>query len=238
LSFDITGDDTTITAADDMRLVSGSGDDIYMFDAAAQMFKFELIATKSYLYGGADAGDDLLIIANSADSSPSIELAGGGDITITSDADVYIKEQSTQMFKFSLSVDDSKIYGGTGETADCYIFANSHADGYPRIQLMGNADIQLRTNSNAGDVYFYEEETQMFKFSYAGNRSTIAGGNVNGDDLTIVCNTADTNGEIFLDTGTDVVKFGTHTALDGESVSGYINIKDSAGNARKLAVVS
>jgi hypothetical protein len=35
-----------------------------------------------------------------------------------------------------------------------------------------------------------------------------------------------------------VVSFGSHSALGGESVSGYITIKDSGGTSRKIAVVS
>lgn len=38
--------------------------------------------------------------------------------------------------------------------------------------------------------------------------------------------------------GTGVLKFGTHTALGGETVSGYITIKDAGGISRKVAVVS
>lgn len=34
------------------------------------------------------------------------------------------------------------------------------------------------------------------------------------------------------------VKFGTHSTIGAETVSGYITIKDAAGNTRKLAVVS
>jgi len=35
-----------------------------------------------------------------------------------------------------------------------------------------------------------------------------------------------------------VVKFGTHAAIGAETITGYITIKDAAGNSRKLAVVS
>jgi hypothetical protein len=38
--------------------------------------------------------------------------------------------------------------------------------------------------------------------------------------------------------GSGVLKFGTHSGLAAETVSGYITIKDAAGNTRKLAVVS
>lgn len=38
--------------------------------------------------------------------------------------------------------------------------------------------------------------------------------------------------------GDGLVSFGAHTAIDGETVTGYVEIKDAAGNLRKLAVVS
>jgi len=38
--------------------------------------------------------------------------------------------------------------------------------------------------------------------------------------------------------GTGRVRFGTHAALAGETVTGYIEIKDDGGTVRKIAVVS
>lgn len=38
--------------------------------------------------------------------------------------------------------------------------------------------------------------------------------------------------------GTGVLKFGTHTAVGSETLSGYITIKDAGGTSRKVAVVS
>ncbi len=42
----------------------------------------------------------------------------------------------------------------------------------------------------------------------------------------------------FTPKGSGLVKFGTHTGLGGETVTGYITVKDSGGTPRKLAVVS
>jgi hypothetical protein len=51
--------------------------------------------------------------------------------------------------------------------------------------------------------------------------------------------TGDANIDItFTPKGTGNVRFGTHAALSGETVTGYITIKDSSGTLRKLAVVS
>ena len=44
-------------------------------------------------------------------------------------------------------------------------------------------------------------------------------------------------GDLFLNP-TGSVKFGTHAAIGAETVTGYITVKDAAGNSRKLAVVS
>ena len=42
----------------------------------------------------------------------------------------------------------------------------------------------------------------------------------------------------FTPKGAGVVRFGSHTAIGSETVTGYITIKDSSGNIRKLAVVA
>ena len=46
------------------------------------------------------------------------------------------------------------------------------------------------------------------------------------------------NSAVLTATAGGVVKFGTHSALAAEVVSGYITIQDAAGNTRKIAVVS
>lgn len=49
----------------------------------------------------------------------------------------------------------------------------------------------------------------------------------------------DTNIDLRLITkGTGVLRYGTHTALGAETVTGYITIKDNGGTVRKIAVVS
>jgi hypothetical protein len=53
-----------------------------------------------------------------------------------------------------------------------------------------------------------------------------------GTDATI-----DASGDLYLNP-TGNVKFGSHSAIGAETVTGYITIKDAAGNTRKLAVVS
>ena len=42
----------------------------------------------------------------------------------------------------------------------------------------------------------------------------------------------------FVTVGTGKIRFGTYSSLSGESLSGYITIKDADGTERKLAVIS
>lgn len=71
--------------------------------------------------------------------------------------------------------------------------------------------------------------------------------NVNGADLNLVGGASATGsgngGDVVLTPGTGAtangfVKFGTHSAIVAETVTGYITIKDSGGTERKIAVVS
>lgn len=58
-----------------------------------------------------------------------------------------------------------------------------------------------------------------------------------GTDDSIIGQT--TNNDLFLSpNGTGVLKFGTKTGTGDVAVDGYISIKDSAGNAVKLATVA
>jgi hypothetical protein len=62
--------------------------------------------------------------------------------------------------------------------------------------------------------------------SYGGNARLSAEGTTTDVDLLIAAK------------GAGLVRFGAHAALSGETVTGYITIKDTAGTVRKLAVVS
>lgn len=63
--------------------------------------------------------------------------------------------------------------------------------------------------------------------------------NTTGNPSRVRAQGSDTNVDLWLSgQGTGILRFGTHTALGGESVTGYITIKDDGGTTRKVAVVS
>jgi hypothetical protein len=112
-----------------------------------------------------------------------------------------------------------------GSTAGNYVTlapAGSDSDIGVIITSKGALTTQIKTGNNSS---FVEVESSFIR---AGSSSTDR-------NLTLQSKGA---GDVYLDTGTGVARFGTHSAVGAETISGYITIKDAAGNSRKLAVIS
>lgn len=88
----------------------------------------------------------------------------------------------------------------------------------------GNADKQFSIAANASAVNYLE----------------VAGGPTGAPGTVILrAQGTDANVDVAIQTlGTGVLRYGTHSAIAAETVTGYITIKDASGNTRKLAVVS
>ena len=111
-----------------------------------------------------------------------------------------------QAFRFTKDGDDSKLYGGDDSGDDLLVYAND-SNAYPFIGLYGDSDIWL---DSADDIFFKIQGTQMAKMSYSGNVTTIEGGSVAGDDLTLKSNTTDTYPAITL-TGNTIIDYSAKT---------------------------
>lgn len=60
-----------------------------------------------------------------------------------------------------------------------------------------------------------------------------------GNPARVTATGSDANIDLYLTTtGTGVLRFGTHTGSADVAITGYITIKDAAGNTRKLAVIT
>ncbi len=99
------------------------------------------------------------------------------------------------------------------------------------------ATLALRNGTTAQRMHIYGTADEGLTNYERLTLSTTAGTSVNitaetlgtgGDNLDIVLTPA----------GTGAVRYGTHSALAAETVTGYITIKDAGGTTRKLAVVS
>lgn len=106
---DDTGDALKIIAnsTDTYPFIQLEGDDyieldttnyIYFKEQGEQTFLFDHATPTSYMYGSDDTGDDLIILANTADDCPSISLFG--------DAGIKFEIKATSVFEVSTCADE------------------------------------------------------------------------------------------------------------------------------------
>jgi len=91
----------------------------------------------------------------------------------------------------------------------------------------------LRFNTNSTD--------QQFRITHTGSAVNYVQvtGNIAGSSPRVLAEGSDTNIDLSLvPKGTGNVRFGTYTASMALTVQGYIEIKDSGGTVRKLAVIA
>ena len=114
------------------------------------------------------------------------------------------------------------------------------------IQLGGYSDTVLRRFS-AGKAVMRSGSTQQALlisnfYTDASNYEGLTLTGVAGSSVNITAESLGTGASnldvVITPKGTGAVKFGTHSAIAAETVTGYITIKDAGGTTRKLAVIS
>lgn len=113
----------------------------------------------------------------------------------------------------------------------------------PIISTQGsdtNVGMAFRSKGS-GFISFGQDSTTQFEISRTSsaiNRLRVTGSTA-GNAPIMSSEGTDTNIDLALTPkGTGNVRFGTHTTLGSEVITGYITIKDSGGTLRKLAVIS
>lgn len=185
------------------------------------------------------AKNGALTLGGSATNTTFFTLSSGGG---ASPEEFILKDNSTaQKFVISHTGSDYTFSGqNAGDNgfrvkgASCKLVLNT--DGSNIIELEpGSNSIEHRNGANA------QTYNQYFSYTDASNYTRMAFKTATGIH-TIETESAGT-GEANIDLaltpkGTGRVRFGTHSAIAAETVTGYITIKDAAGNSRKIAVVS
>ena len=98
---------------------------------------------------------------------------------------------------------------------------------------LGNSDGAWSLGADRGS-----ESLRVIPTSSAVNY-LVARGAVTTAEPSLEAGGSDTDIDVtIIPKGAGNVKFGTHSAIVAETVTGYITIKDAAGNSRKIAVVS
>jgi hypothetical protein len=131
--------------------------------------------------------------------------------------------------------------------ADAATYINIHptaSGGAPAIGAAGAAsNISLALRSKGAATSTYLQSDTVATFSATGVASAVnrldALAAITGSAVQLRALGTDTDIDIqFTTKGNGKLRMGVHNALASETVTGYIAIKDAAGNARKLAVVS
>lgn len=113
----------------------------------------------------------------------------------------------------------------------------------PAISAQGsdaNVNLLLNPKGNSQLNVFINGGSQ-FRVSNTANAVNYlqAVGSIASNAPVLSAQGSDTNIDLALTPkGTGLVRFGTHTATSDVAITGYIEIKDSAGNIRKLAVIT
>lgn len=115
----------------------------------------------------------------------------------------------------------------------------------PVLQATGSdsaVPINIQTKSN-GQFNFKSHAGSNQQFAIASTGSAVnypyVAGSATGNAVTVGATGTDAAVDLqFLPKGAGRVRFGTLTANADAAITGYIEIKDQAGNTRKLAVIS
>ena len=120
----------------------------------------------------------------------------------------------------------------------------TYATFFARTDLGTDAAPFLFDAQSSGEYLFNNDSGTVLRLNTGGvatsrpNYVQIENGATNNPPV-VRARGSDTNVDLYLQTqGTGVVRFGTHSAIGGETVTGFITVKDASGATRKLAVVS
>lgn len=162
-------------------------------------------------------------------------VAGGAVVTASGTNKVRVAVNDVDLLQCYDNGSDSRIVEMVGMTGKYSILQLNVAGG-------GNNALWIHMLNSAGKRGFItlpEDSGGNNNYAQKDGYVTIAG----AAGLGVRCNVNAANDSGWtIDTGGDMLifspKFGTHTGIGAETVTGYITIKDVSGTPRKLAVVS
>lgn len=222
------GSDTNIGAylatkgSGSWRFATGGGDQVRITDTASAVNRLELT--------GSATGNAVTISTGGSDTNISFSHATKG-----TGVHSFLTNGSVEQFRVAHVA-----------SAVNYLQAQGAATGASPILFATGSDPNVNliySLKGAGAHAFYTNSTTAPQFFVAHTASAAnyvqATGAATGNAVSISASGSDSNIDFAIaPKGTGVLRFGTHSALAAETVTGYITIKDSAGNTRKLAVVS
>jgi hypothetical protein len=180
------------------------------------------------VYGGA-TGNSTLIDTSGSDTNVSMQFRTKG----TGDFFYYTGDYTRPQFRIAHTASAVNYLQVTGAATG----------GGATLSAQGSdTDISvIYKNKGTGVHFFQTSNTNQFVITHQASAVNYAGvqGSTTGNAPLFYVQGSDTNIDLSLvPKGTGNVRFGTLTANADAPITGYITIKDSAGNLRKLAVIA
>jgi hypothetical protein len=178
---------------------------------------------------GAASGTTGLIAKGNANGNALVGANGTGSVRLTTGGDG-LNEQ-LRVTNTTSAVNYVQVTGAATGTS-------------PNISSQGSDSfIGLQLQSKSAPVIFITRAGQGRSFNVADSNAPVNFLQVQGNTATnapiLSSQGSDTNIDLVLTPkGTGNVRFGTFTTLGAEVITGYIEVKDSGGTIRKLAVIA
>jgi len=198
-----------------------------------------------------------VVTSNGAGAAPSYQPGGGGGslvigtTAISGGSDGNILYRNGSVVGGLASTGSGNVVRATSPTLTTPTISGSYplrlnsTDGTQPI-LIRIANVQTSAFGASSTIPLYVQNSGFhICWSVTDNASGGASNYVSfvaqatGNPAILRSEGVDTNVDLSITPkGSGVVRMGTHSALSGQTVTGYITIKDSGGTSRKLAVVS
>lgn len=194
--------------------------------------------------------------SNAASLLADFQVGGSSKLKINKAGDIITSKTGTSTAPHVYAGANSLVIGGNSFAVVTALSEWAFRVQSSTVEIHGNRYLSFSPDSGAGDLRLYRDaaytlaqrhgtnaQTKRLYFSYtdASNYTRMAFKTATGIH-TIETESAGT-GEANIDLaltpkGTGAIRFGTHSAIGAETVTGYITIKDAGGTSRKIAVVS
>jgi hypothetical protein len=195
----------------------GAGSHNFTSQGSRSNTQFQISSTTSAVnyvqVTGAATGGSPTISAQGSDANPNLVLnpKGTGGLTSTINGGSFTVTRNSGINIMKLTA------AGTQNLA---------------LQATGGGAVYLKTGDDALTQFVAQHNGSAVNYLQATGAATTA-------SPVLSAQGSDTNIDItFTPKGTGNVRFGTHTGTADTAISGYIEIKDSSGTIRKLAVIT
>jgi len=170
--------------------------------------------------------------------TPTLSFSGVAGIGLQSDGSLYETSAGTGNVRFytnNIAQEQMRV-SHTASAVNYVQVTGAATGGNPTISAQGSdSNINLiLARKGTGTVQVqgaFQAGTHLFNFLQLAGSTT-------GNAVTASAGGGDTNIDLTLTPkGTGMVRFGTRTASADAAITGYIEIKDSGGTTRRLAVI-